>query len=67
MFCYKTVVRVLLQMLEVDHRDNFVHRIGIFLLNSLACQVDGKEKELVGDMGAIEVGVKGLTTRWAWS
>ncbi|XP_041367990.1 protein zer-1 homolog [Gigantopelta aegis] len=54
MFCYKMVVKVLLQMLEVDHRDNFIHRIGIFLLNSLACQVDGKEKELVGDMGAIE-------------
>lgn len=35
--------------------DDFVRRIAIYLLNSLACQVDGEQKELVGDLGAIEV------------
>ena len=32
-----------------------MRRIAIYLLNSLACQVDGEQKELVGDLGAIEV------------
>lgn len=27
---------------------------GIYLLNSLACQVDGEQKTIVGDLGAIE-------------
>lgn len=35
--------------------DDFVSRIAIYLLNSLACQVDGEQKELVGDLGTIEV------------
>lgn len=27
---------------------------GIYLLNSLACQVDGEQKTIVGNLGAIE-------------
>jgi Zyg-11 family protein len=39
-----------------DHnQDDFLRRIAIYLLNSLACQVDGKFKQLVGSLGAIEV------------
>lgn len=55
MFCYERLVKQLLDMLKYDYRDEFIHRLGIFLLNCLACQVDGKEKELVGKMGAVEV------------
>jgi Zyg-11 family protein len=33
----------------------FVQRIGIYLLNLLACQVDGVQKQLLGDLGAISV------------
>lgn len=55
MFCYERLVDVLLSMLRHDYRDEFIHRLGIFLLNCLACQVDGKEKELVGNMGAVDV------------
>ncbi|PVD21892.1 hypothetical protein C0Q70_17695 [Pomacea canaliculata] len=54
MFCYERLVDVLLSMLRHDYRDEFIHRLGIFLLNCLACQVDGKEKELVGNMGAVD-------------
>ena len=57
MFCYERLVKQLLDMLKYDYRDEFIHRLGIFLLNCLACQVDGKEKELVGRMGAVEVSV----------
>ena len=58
MFCYERLVKQLLDMLKYDYRDEFIHRLGIFLLNCLACQVDGKEKELVGRMGAVEVSVR---------
>ena len=34
--------------------ENFVQRAGICLLNSLACQVEGRRKLLVGDLGAME-------------
>ena len=42
-------------MVAPPEQEEFVQRIGIYLLNSLACQVDGKEKQLVGDLGAITV------------
>lgn len=35
--------------------DDFVRRNAIYLLGSLVDQVDGEQKELVGDLGAIEV------------
>lgn len=35
--------------------EGFVQRIGIYLLNSLACQVDGAQKQILGDLGAISV------------
>lgn len=36
-------------------QEGFVQRIGIYLLNSLACQVDGVQKQKLGDLGAISV------------
>ncbi|XP_046330242.1 protein zer-1 homolog isoform X1 [Haliotis rufescens] len=54
MYCYEKLVNFLLRMLERAQRDDYSHRIGIFLLNCLACQVDGREKEIVGSLGAIE-------------
>ncbi|XP_018016125.1 protein zer-1 homolog [Hyalella azteca] len=38
---------------ERDMAD-FVCRISIYLLNSLACQVEGQHRQLVGDLGAVE-------------
>lgn len=37
--------------------ENFVQRIGIYLLNSLACQVDGHQKVRLGELGAINVSI----------
>ena len=55
MFMYERMVTVLLKMVAPDDQEEFVQRIGIYLLNSLACQVDGNEKRMVGDLGAISV------------
>ncbi|XP_052789748.1 protein zer-1 homolog [Mya arenaria] len=53
--CYTRLVKVLLQMLQHDHNDDFLMRIGIFLLNSLACQVESEQKQILGDLSIIEV------------
>jgi hypothetical protein len=37
-----------------DNSVQFVQRAGIYLLNSLACHVDGQQKLLVGSLGAME-------------
>ncbi len=55
MFMYERMVTVLLKMVAPNDQEEFVQRIGIYLLNSLACQVDGNEKRMVGDLGAISV------------
>lgn len=38
-----------------SEQEGFVQRIAIYLLNSLACQVDGRQKLFLGDLGAITV------------
>ena len=38
------MVTILLRMVAPADQEEFVQRIGIFLLNSLSCQVDGKDK-----------------------
>lgn len=38
-------------------QESFVQRIGIYLLNSLACQVDGEQKIKLGELGAINVSI----------
>uniref|UniRef100_T1IJT0 Protein zer-1 homolog n=1 Tax=Strigamia maritima TaxID=126957 RepID=T1IJT0_STRMM len=55
LFDYKRLVRILLHVVSEDDQEDFVQRIGIYLLNSLACQVDGTQKQLVGDLGAINI------------
>jgi Zyg-11 protein homolog len=46
-------VRILLHGVS-DTEQSFVQRIAIYLLNSLACQVDGAQKLFLGDLGAIQ-------------
>lgn len=55
-FDYKRLVNILLHIVSEHTSDNngFVQRAGIYLLNSLACHVDGQQKLLVGDLGAME-------------
>lgn len=55
LFDYERLVDILLHIVSQDDQDDFVQRIGIYLLNSLACQVDGMQKQLVGDKGAITI------------
>lgn len=55
LFDYERLVDILLYIVSQYDQDEFVQRIGIYLLNSLACQVDGGQKRLVGDKGAIKI------------
>ncbi|XP_022121517.1 protein zer-1 homolog [Pieris rapae] len=52
LFEYDRIVQILLDVSEDSHY-TFVQRIAIYLLNSLACQVDGQQKLFLGDRGAI--------------
>ena len=54
MWNYEALVRVLLHSVNHSEPESFVQRIGIYLLNSLACQVEGKEKRLLGKLGCVE-------------
>eukprot|EP00092_Neocalanus_flemingeri_P043109 GFUD01047412.1.p1 GENE.GFUD01047412.1~~GFUD01047412.1.p1 ORF type:complete len:807 (+),score=257.80 GFUD01047412.1:121-2541(+) len=56
LFDYKRLVKILLHIVSehTSEENNFIQRAGIFLLNSLACQVDGQQKMLVGSLGAME-------------
>ncbi|XP_014244618.1 protein zer-1 homolog [Cimex lectularius] len=53
LFEYKRLVSILLHIVSEMEQEGFVQRIGIYLLNSLACQVEGSQKQLLGDLGAI--------------
>lgn len=53
LFEYERLVKMLLHIVSEMEQEGFVQRIGIYLLNSLACQVDGSQKQLLGDLGAI--------------
>ncbi|XP_067009020.1 protein zer-1 homolog isoform X2 [Anabrus simplex] len=53
LFDYERLVHILLHIVSEMEQEGFVQRIGIYLLNSLACQVDGFQKQLLGDLGAI--------------
>lgn len=54
LFSYERLILILLHVVGDFVQDDFVRKIAIFLLNSLACQVDGEFKKLVGSLGAIE-------------
>ncbi|XP_053206077.1 protein zer-1 homolog isoform X2 [Panonychus citri] len=53
LFEYTRMVEILL-LIVMNDDDEFIQRLGIYLLNSLACHVDGEQKTLVGDLGAID-------------
>lgn len=50
---YERVVQILLNGVADVNQEGFVQRIAIYLLNSLACQVDGTQKRFLGNNGAI--------------
>lgn len=55
MFEFKRLVHMLLHIVSTSDHEGFVQRIGIYLLNSVACQVNNKQKNQLGDAGAIKV------------
>jgi len=57
MVSYEDVVRLLLKILTMTYEpnDNFIQYIIVSILNSLACQVDYSEKQMLGDLGAVQV------------
>ncbi|KAG5869508.1 hypothetical protein JTB14_008059 [Gonioctena quinquepunctata] len=54
LFDYERLVNILLHSVDGMAQESFVQRIGIYLLNSLACQVDGSQKVKLGELGAID-------------
>lgn len=54
-FDYARVAKLLVHVLQAHNADNLTQRIVVFLLNSMACHVEGDQKLQVGDIGAIEV------------
>ncbi|CAG9832003.1 unnamed protein product [Diabrotica balteata] len=54
LFDYVRLVDILLYSVYGMAQESFVQRIGIYLLNSLACQVDGQQKVKLGALGAID-------------
>lgn len=57
LFEYERLVKILLHGVSDSEQEGFVQRIAIYLLNSLACQVDGRQKLFLGDLGAITVSI----------
>ncbi|XP_044745986.1 uncharacterized protein LOC123307655 [Coccinella septempunctata] len=53
LFEYNRLVDILLHSVNGLQQESFVQRIGIYLLNSLACQVDGRQKIKLGELGVI--------------
>ncbi|XP_003702430.1 protein zer-1 homolog [Megachile rotundata] len=51
---YKALVELLLHSAKHAAQESYVQRIGIFLLNTLACRVTGREKRLLGSLGCIK-------------
>ncbi|XP_046664113.1 protein zer-1 homolog [Homalodisca vitripennis] len=63
LFEYERLVLMLLHIVSNMEQEGFVQRIGIYLLNSLACQVDNYQKQLLGDLCAIEKMLKLIADR----
>ncbi|XP_022908305.1 protein zer-1 homolog isoform X2 [Onthophagus taurus] len=52
-FDYERLVELLLHSVYGMPQESFVQRIGIYLLNTVACQVDGQQKIKLGELGAV--------------
>lgn len=52
-FEYERLIKIILHGVSKTEQGGFVQRIAIYLLNTLACQVDGSQKLFLGDLGVI--------------
>ncbi|KAF1763581.1 hypothetical protein GCK72_011848 [Caenorhabditis remanei] len=55
LFDYSRLAVLLVSVLQHHNADNLTQRIVVFLLNSMACHVEGDQKVQVGSYGAIEM------------
>uniref|UniRef100_A0A1I7UJW1 Protein kinase domain-containing protein n=1 Tax=Caenorhabditis tropicalis TaxID=1561998 RepID=A0A1I7UJW1_9PELO len=55
LFDYSRLAVLLVSVLQHHNADNLTQRIVVFLLNSMACHVEGDQKIQVGSFGAIEM------------
>ncbi|VDL62669.1 unnamed protein product [Nippostrongylus brasiliensis] len=55
LFDYSRLAILLVTVLQHHNADNLTQRIVVFLLNSMACHVEGDQKVQVGSFGAIEM------------
>jgi len=46
---------MLLHSTKCSEPESFVQRIGIYLLNSLACPMESKEKRLLDKLGSVRI------------
>ncbi|XP_016993948.1 protein zer-1 homolog isoform X1 [Drosophila takahashii] len=53
LFEYERLIKVLLHGVSKTEQEGFVQRIAIYLLNTLACQVDGRQKLFLGELGVV--------------
>ncbi|XP_014366608.2 protein zer-1 homolog [Papilio machaon] len=60
---YERLVQMLLSCVPYLSQEGFVQRVSIYLLNSLACQVDGNRKLFLGKSGLIEKMVHLISAR----
>ncbi|XP_061183623.1 protein zer-1 homolog isoform X1 [Saccostrea echinata] len=57
-FCHRRMTKNLMEVVASETQEEFIQRLGIILLNCIACQVDGEEKLTFGELGAIEAMLK---------
>jgi len=57
LFEYERLIKILLHGVSKTEQEGFVQRIAIYLLNTLACQVDGRQKLFLGELGVVSVSV----------
>lgn len=55
LFEYERLIKILLHGVSKTEQEGFVQRIAIYLLNTLACQVDGRQKLFLGELGVVNV------------
>lgn len=55
LFEYERLIKILLHGVSKTEQEGFVQRIAIYLLNTLACQVDGRQKLFLGELGVVSV------------
>jgi len=54
LFDYQRLAEILLHIIHTNEADTFTQQSAMLLLNSMAGQVEDKQKQLLGSMGAVE-------------